>query len=154
MSQTYQQKKSIPAQKSTATTFLHAKAQHYLQPIQQTLLDQIDKRLVATFVTLFTSILLLRNSKMGLLLSELGSYIAGYAHAPAGTKRLSNLLRSKKWEASLVDEFFFKRTQERLAQLKQANKRPLLLWDDSRLEKPEIGPPKRLVCRGALLCGE
>lgn len=137
MSKTYQQKKGIAAPKSTAATFLHTKAQYYLQPIQENLLNQIDKRLVATFATLFTSILLLRHSKMGLLLSELGSYITGYAHAPAGTKRLSNLLRCKKWSASLIDEFFFKRTQERIIQLLQTNKRPLLLWDDSRLENPE-----------------
>jgi hypothetical protein len=137
MSTTCQQKKGISAQKSTATTFLRTKAQHYLQPLEEKLLGQIDKRLVATFASLFASILLLRNSKMGLLLSELGSYIAGYAHAPAGTKRLSNLLRCKKWDASLIDEFFFKRTQERITQLLDTQKRPLLLWDDSRLEKPE-----------------
>ncbi|WP_240543579.1 hypothetical protein [Spirosoma foliorum] len=92
---------------------------------------------MATFATLFTSILLLRNSKTGLLLSELGSYITGYAHALAGTKRLSNLLRCKNWDASLIDAFFFQQTQERIAQLREVNKRPLLLWDDSRLEKPE-----------------
>ncbi|MGM9509421.1 transposase [Larkinella sp. GY13] len=137
MSTTCQQKKGIPAQKSTAACFLRTKIQHYLQPLHQSLLDRIDKRLVATFSTLFSSILLLRNSKMGLLLSELGSYIAGYAHAPAGTKRISNLLRCKKWDASLIDDFFFKRTQERITQLLGAHKRPLLLWDDSRLEKPE-----------------
>lgn len=137
MSRTYQQKKSIQPTKSMASAFVEAKAQGYLQPLQQQLRQQIDKRLAATFATLFTSILLLRNAKMGLLLSELGSYITGYAHAPAGTKRISNLLRSKKWEASLIDAFFFKRTQQRITQLLAANKRPLLLWDDSRLEKPE-----------------
>lgn len=137
MSKTYQQKKGIPAPKSTAAAFVRTKAQRYLQPIQENLLTQIDKRLVATFTTLFSAILLVRNTKMGLLLSELGSYITGYAHAPAGTKRLSNLLRSKKWDASLIDAFFFKQTQRRIAQLLAANKRPLLLWDDSRLEKPE-----------------
>ncbi|RCR69567.1 hypothetical protein DUE52_12060, partial [Larkinella punicea] len=82
MSKTCQQKKGIQPTKSTAAAFLQTKAQHYLQPLQEQLLAQIDKRLVATFSTLFSSILLLRNSKMGLLLSELGSYIAGYAHAP------------------------------------------------------------------------
>lgn len=137
MSTTCPQKKGISTQKSTATTFLQTKAQQYLQPLEAKLLAQIDKRLVATFSTLFFSILLFRNHKMGLLLSELGSYIAGYAHAPAGTKRLSNLLRCKKWDASLMDEFFFNRTKERITHLLAAQKRPLLLWDDSRLEKPE-----------------
>ena len=82
MSTTCQQKKGISTPKSTATGFGLYKAQHYLQPLEEKLLTQIDKRLVATFATLFTSILLFRNSKMGLLLSELGSYITGYAHAP------------------------------------------------------------------------
>ncbi len=70
MSTTYAQNKPKPTQKSTAAHFLQAKAQQYLQPLQEQLLQRIDKRLVTTFATLFTSILLLRNSKTGLLLSE------------------------------------------------------------------------------------
>lgn len=123
--------------KSTANDFLQAKIQQYLQPIQDQLTQQIDKRLVATFATLFSSILLFRNTKMGLLLSELGGYIAGHAHAPAGTKRISNLLRCPYWDASLFEEFFLTKTQRRISQLEAMGKRPLLLWDDSRLEKPE-----------------
>lgn len=137
MSKTYQQKTGFLISKSTASAFLLTKIQNYIQPLQDQLTERIDKRLVRTFSDLFVSILLLRNSKMGLLLSELGSYITGYAHAPAGTKRLSNLLRCPKWAASLIEEFFFERTQHRITELLQANKRPLLLWDDSRLEKPE-----------------
>jgi hypothetical protein len=137
MSKTCQQKKNICIPKSTATAFLEAKIHHYLRPLEGKLLEQIDKRLVATFLTLFRSILLFRNTKMGLLLSELGGYIAGHAHAPAGTKRISNLLRCKKWSASLVDEFLFAKANQRINQLWVAGKRPLLLWDDSRLEKPE-----------------
>ncbi|AQG78937.1 transposase [Spirosoma montaniterrae] len=123
--------------KSTANDFLQARIQHYLQPIQDQLLQQIDKRLVATFATLFSSILLFRNTKMGLLLSELGGYIAGHAHAPAGTKRLSNLLRCAYWDAAVIEEFFWAKTQRRIAQLATMGKRPLLVWDDSRIEKPE-----------------
>ncbi|MBC3785008.1 hypothetical protein [Spirosoma utsteinense] len=74
---------------------------------------------------------------MGLLLSELGGYVCGHAHAPSGTKRISNLLRCQKWTAALVDGFFFANTQRRMDQLVAVGKRPLLLWDDSRLEKPE-----------------
>lgn len=74
----------------------------------------------------------------------MGSYIAGYAHASAGTKRLSNLLRCKKWDVSLIDDFFFKQTQERIIQWRKAGKRPLCLWDDSRLEKPESWFSERL----------
>ena len=74
---------------------------------------------------------------MGLLISELGGWICGFKHAPAGTKRISNLLRSKKWSASIIDDFFWQRTKLRIEQLKQQHKQPLLLWDDSRIEKPE-----------------
>lgn len=123
--------------KSTANDFLQAKIQQYLQPLQDQLAQHIDKRLVATFAALFTSILLFRNTKMGLLISELGGYIAGHAHAPAGTKRISNLLRCPHWTASVFDEFFFANTRRRIQHLQAIGKRPLLLWDDSRLEKPE-----------------
>ena len=74
---------------------------------------------------------------MGLLLSELGGYICGFAHAPAGTKRISNLLRSKKWKSNLIDDFLFERTKQQIGELTKKGKRALLLWDDSRLEKPE-----------------
>jgi len=42
--------------------------------------------------------------KKGLLLSELGKYICGTAHAPAGTKRISNLLRSKNWNSDVLEK--------------------------------------------------
>lgn len=120
-----------------ASTFLLHQASAYLSPIEQKLYGNIDKRLVQTFFNLFVSILIFRNSKMGLLLSELGAYICGPGHAPAGTKRISNLLRSKKWRHESIDQYLFERTRHRVAQLKQAERRPLLLWDDSRIEKAE-----------------
>jgi hypothetical protein len=64
---------------------------------------------------------------MGLLLSELGGYICGFAHAPAGTKRISNLLRSKKWESKLIDDFLFAKAKECIKELQFKGLRPLLL---------------------------
>ena len=152
MFKTLLQKNRIALQKSTASAFLLEKAERYLQPLQQQLLEELDKRLVNTFYNVFMSILLFRNSKMAL--RELGGFICGHAHAPAGTKRVSNLLRCPKWEASWIDEFFFEKTKSRINQLSQVGKGALFLWDDSRIEKPEswfleglcsveIGPPKR-----------
>jgi hypothetical protein len=63
--------------------------------------------------------------------------ICGFAHAPAGTKRISNLLRSKKWTSTIIDNFLFSQTRKRLESLVKQGKRPLMLWDDSRLEKAE-----------------
>ncbi|WP_216824439.1 hypothetical protein [Emticicia sp. TH156] len=117
--------------------FLLCQSNQYLKGILTQLDLQIDKRLSRTFFDLFTAILLFRNQKMGLLLSELGGYICGFAHAPAGTKRISNLLRSKNWESKLIDNFLFAKAKERIKDLQTRGLRPLLLWDDSRIEKPE-----------------
>ena len=125
------------------SSFILRQAENYTRPICQELNAQIDKRLVGTFFNLFVVILMFRNRSMGLLLSELGGYICGFDKAPAGTKRISNLLRSKKWKAKLIDSFLFNRTVDRVKEMKETGKRPLLLWDDSRIEKHESW-----VCEG------
>lgn len=127
---------SSPIEQKAGSFLLH-KVQGYTQGLCEQLDDQIDSRLVQTFFDLFVTILMFRNRAMGLLLSELGGYICGFNHAPAGTKRISNLLRSPKWSAVLIQNHLFKRAVERIAQLKKQGKRPLMLWDDSRVEKPE-----------------
>lgn len=122
---------------ANGSIFLIAQRDSYLKDLSTRLLAQIDKRLVHTFMDLFMVILVFRNRAMGLLLSELGGYICGFDHAPAGTKRLSNLLRCKFWDSSLIDDFLFDQARHRIAGLQQAGKRALLLWDDSCIEKPE-----------------
>ena len=117
--------------------FLLRQSHTYLDAFQQTLDTHLDKRLVRTFYNLFIAILILRDRSKGLLLSELGGYICGFSKAPAGTKRISNLLRSKKWQSTLIDTFLFNRTKTRIKTLVEQGIRPLMLWDDSRLEKPE-----------------
>jgi len=123
--------------------FLLSQAEVFTRSIMEELNKQIDSRLIGTFYNLFVTILMFRNRSMGLLLSELGGYICGFDRAPAGTKRISNLLRSKKWKASLIDSFFFNRTVDRIDEIQKKDKRPLLLWDDSRVEKHESW-----VCEG------
>lgn len=123
--------------------FLLRQIEFYTRPITQALDAQIDSRLVSTFYNLLVTILMFRNRSMGLLLSELGGYICGFDRAPAGTKRISNLLRSNKWSATLIDTFLFNRTIARVKELEDKGKRPLLLWDDSRVEKHESW-----VCEG------
>ncbi len=121
--------------------FLLQKSSQYLSSLQTNLDKVIDKRLSRTFYDVFMVIIMFRNSKMGLLLSELGGYVCGFAHAPAGTKRISNLLRSKKWESSIIDEFLFEKAKRRIRELSDKGLCPLLLWDDSRIEKPESWRP-------------
>jgi hypothetical protein len=70
----------------------------YVQPLVMHLEELLDKRLVATFVGLLDCIIRLRHKKHGLLLSELGAKLLSPDKAPAGTKRISNLLRSVNWQ--------------------------------------------------------
>ncbi len=117
--------------------FLLVQSNTYLSPLQKELSKHIDARYVRTFYDLFIAILMFRNRAMGLLLSELGGFINGFESAPAGTKRISHMLGCKKWTHESIDKFFFTRGKERINKLKSVSKRPLLLWDDSRIEKSE-----------------
>src|SRR5689334_19713921 len=113
----------------------------YLSPLLLVLDRLLDKRLVRTFVQCCVAILRFRNMKQGLLLSELGSYLEGYQglseSAPAGTKRISNLLRSLKWSAASIDQHLLNEAQKEVEKLKEQGKRILCIWDGSVLEKPE-----------------
>ena len=66
--------------------------QSFIGPLAGWLDQQVDRRLVRTFFLALVAIVRLRHSRSGLLLSELGAHILSPAQAPAGTKRLSNLL--------------------------------------------------------------
>ena len=91
------QRKKIEKDYSSAGSFFLLKAEQFLSPFLIQLDACLDKRLVRTFFDLFVSILRFRNRPFGLILSELGEFILGARQSCAGTKRISNLLRSKNW---------------------------------------------------------
>ena len=109
----------------------------FLAPLIAQFHSRCDARLVRTFLALVEVILCFRNRAHGLLLSELGGYLLGPHHAPAGTKRLSNLLRSPKWNVRMLDLFLWRVAQARHDQLTQEQKTILVVWDESVLEKNE-----------------
>lgn len=109
----------------------------FVEPLLIELDEQIDKRLVRTFYKTLQVIVSFRNQTHGLLLSELGGYILTPDRAPAGTKRISNLLRSAKWTHELIERFLWGLAQQQLAALEEAGEEALLAWDESVLEKPE-----------------
>lgn len=78
-----------------ASTFaayrLSAHLLSFLAPLLRTLDQQLDRRLVSTFLATLIAIVQWRNRNHGLLLSELGAYLLSPEQAPAGTKRLSNM---------------------------------------------------------------
>lgn len=120
------------------TDFFSARLQVFLSPFLVFLDQVLDRRLVDTFSGLCRSIIRLRSRSTGLYLSELGSYLLSPAQAPAGTKRISNLLRSPKWSDENIINYLALQSQLYCQRLqKQANERLLLLWDESVQEKAE-----------------
>jgi hypothetical protein len=113
----------------------------YLAPLLLVLDTLLDKRLVRTLVQCCVAIIRFRNNKQGLLLSEMGSYLDGYpglsATATAGTKRISNLLRSLKWSILEIDRYLLKEADKEVKKLKEQGKRIFCIWDGSVIEKPE-----------------
>lgn len=109
----------------------------FLRPLLTRLNQQLDRRLVSTFLGLVMAITAHRDRSHGLLLSELGSYLLSPARAPAGTKRLGNLLRSQRWSSGMIGDFLLEQACQRVQELRQQGEEVLLVWDESVLEKPE-----------------
>lgn len=106
----------------------------FLSPLLLTLDGMLDKRLVRTFVQAVMAIITFRHGSHSLLLSELGGYILHPTQATAGTNRLSNLLRSKRWTYAIIGTFLWQRASERIQMLKAAGEEALVVWDESVIE--------------------
>jgi Transposase DDE domain len=109
----------------------------FVHPLLTELDKGLDLRLVQTFLATLHVLLEFRHRNNGLLLSELGGYLATPEHAPAGTKRLSNLLHSPNWSSGQIEEYLWQQADARLVELEQRESPALLLWDESVVEKPE-----------------
>lgn len=108
-----------------------------LQPLLRKLNAELDRRLVKTLLALVMVIMIHRHRNHGLLLSELGGYLLSPAQAPAGAKRIHNLLHSPKWRAEQIEAHFWEQADQRVAELRQQGEYPLIIWDESVIEKPE-----------------
>ena len=109
----------------------------FLAPLVKQLDEALDKRLVHTFSCLCQSIIGLRSWSTGLLLSELGGYLLSFDKAPAGTKCISNLLRSPRWEDKVITQYLSSQARQYVERLLEQKQYILLLWDESVQEKPE-----------------
>ena len=78
----------------------------FLHPVAHRLAAQLDIRLVQTAVDLVQVILTHRHRALGLLLTELGGYLLSPAQAPAGAKRISNLIHATDWSSDDIDATF------------------------------------------------
>lgn len=116
---------------------MHARLTQFVRPVMTRLAQQLDIRLVQTARDLVQVILTHRHRAVGLLLSELGGYLLGPAHAPAGTKRISNLVHAANWSADDLNAALWKEASARVQTLKEEGNAVLAAWDGSVWEKPE-----------------
>jgi Transposase DDE domain len=127
---------SAPSSAALAHTF-RERLNGFLAPLLVRLDEQLDSRLVRTLGATIEVLLQNRYRSAGLLLSELGAFLTSPEHAPAGTKRLSNLLRSKRWSADLLSDYLWGQAQQQLRDWICRQRDPLAIWDESVWEKPE-----------------
>ena len=88
-----------------------------LWPVLGELKQRVDRRLVKTFLGLVLAIVIHRHRNNGLLLSELGGYLLGTEHCQAGTKRISHLLHSARWDAEILEAFLWQQGTQRVEAL-------------------------------------
>src|SRR5260370_20576035 len=109
----------------------------FLFPLLVRLDQLLDKRLVRTFLQTIQVIITFRDRVGGLLLSELGGYLRSREKAPAGRKRLSNLLHSPKWKAQVVEDELWQQADQQVQSWQEQGEDALAIWDSSEWEKPE-----------------
>jgi hypothetical protein len=125
------------AEKQEAAREIEEQLVKLLWPVLVSLQQKLDRRLVNTFLGWVMAMIRHRHRNNGLLLSELGSYLLGAEHGRAGTKRISNLVHSERWEAGVIEDYFWQAGNQRVEELWGQGERPLVIWDESVLEKPE-----------------
>ncbi len=119
------------------SAYLQDLCYQFLLSLLVTLDAYIDRRLVETFLGLVMAIIMHRHRNQGLLLSELGGSLLNPKQAPAGTKRISNLLHSQSWSSHLIEEELWRQGDQRVIELQEHGEQVLAVWDESVLEKPE-----------------
>jgi hypothetical protein len=116
----------------------------YVQPLLKRLHEKLDRRLVQTMLGLMMVIIMHRHRNHGLLLSELGGYLMGAGQAPAGTKRIHNLIASLRWSASEVEGYLWEQADRAIDQRLHPQQDVYIIWDESVIEKAESLKAERL----------
>ena len=116
----------------------------FVQPLLYSLYRKLDRRLVQTLLDLMLVIVIHRHRNHGLLLSELGGYLLNGEHAPAGTKRIHNLLRHPGWEAQAISDYLWEQADQAVQQRLSPQDEVYVIWDESVIEKSESLKPERL----------
>jgi Transposase DDE domain len=121
-----------------------AQLEQYIQPILNQLTEQLDTRLVRTFLGVVQCLIRFRHNRQGLLLTQLGEYLLSPLQGPAGTKRISNLLRNQDWDHQLIEDCLLEKAITQAQHWRKEGKQVFALWDDSVVEKHETLKNKHL----------
>ena len=116
----------------------------FVGPVLRRVHQQLDRRLVQTLLDLLQVLVIHRHRQQGLLLSELGGHVLGPGQAPAGTKRIDRLLKSRRWQAATLIDFLWEKGDEALQRLMHPQDDIYVIWDESVIEKPESLKAERL----------
>jgi hypothetical protein len=116
----------------------------FVQPLLRRLYTKLDRRLVQTLLDLMMVIVMHRHRNQGLLLSELGGHLLGGERAPAGTKRIHNLMRSQGWEGGEIETYLWEQADQAIDQRLNPREDVYVIWDESVLEKHESLKAERL----------
>lgn len=116
----------------------------FVKPLLERLHKRLDRRLVQTLLDLMMVIVMHRHRSHGLLLSELGGYLLGEGQAPAGTKRISNLIGSERWGQPEIESYLWEQADQAIDQRLNPQEDVYVIWDESVLEKPESLKAERL----------
>ena len=125
------------AEKQARTRQVESQLVKFVWPVLVSLKQRLDRRLVTTFLGLVMAMIMHRHRNHGLLLSELGGYLLGAEHCRAGTKRISSIVHSVRWDGEVIEDFLWQAGTQRVEELWEQGERPLVIWDESVLEKPE-----------------
>jgi hypothetical protein len=106
----------------------------FLRPLLGRLAVAVDVRLVHTLGRTVEAILRLRDRPHALLLTELGRLLLGGDRAPAGVKRLHNLLASPDWSPAAIERWLWEQAD---TAVERAGEEALVVFDQSVLEQPE-----------------
>ena len=126
------------------STKTEKKLVEFLSPLLSNLNKQLDRRLVKNILGLVLAIMQHRHRNQGLVLSELGAFLLGAERCCAGTKRIHKLLSSLKWDGDEIADFHWEAGDKRIKTLQTAGEIPMIIWDESVLEKPESLKSDRL----------
>ncbi len=109
----------------------------FLHPLLSQLAQQIDRRLVQTFLDLVMIILIQRHRQQGLVLSELGDQLLGPGRGPAGVKRIAHLIHSSHWHSQILVAYLWEAGNQAVERLLHPHSDVYVIWDESVIEKPE-----------------